>query len=126
MMEDHAGRIWLGLQYGVVACVIMPEARETDDLESLARDIRFRTITLGTPLNSVRDLFEREDGRILVASDSGLIVLDPETSTASRLHLTDPLGRRLDSLSLQCIALDHQKNLWIGLTHPRSVIQVVS
>jgi signal transduction histidine kinase/DNA-binding response OmpR family regulator/ligand-binding sensor domain-containing protein len=114
LMEDRSGNIWLGTDYGGVACAKVTEGVESDDLDSLAHRIRFRTYPLGTPLNSARDLFEREDGKILVASDSGLIVLDPGSGTLSRLHLVDPIGRRLDTLSLRCTVRDHKDNLWVG------------
>ena len=114
VLEDRAGGIWLGMEYGGVVRVEIPENVEFDDLDSLAHRIRFRTYPLATPRNSARDLFEREDGRILVASDSGLIVLDPGSGVLSRQHLADPLGRRLDTLGLQCITRDHNENLWVG------------
>jgi signal transduction histidine kinase/DNA-binding response OmpR family regulator/ligand-binding sensor domain-containing protein len=114
IFEDHSGGIWLGLEFGGVVRLEIPDSPEANSPDSLARIIRFRTYSLATPRNIARDFFERDDGKILVASDSGLIVLDPASGGLSRQHLTDPLGRRLDTLSIQCIARDHDGSLWVG------------
>ncbi len=114
LMEDRSGTLWLGLEYGGVARLEIPDDAEFSDLDSLVRRIHFRTYSLATPRNSARDLFEREDGKTLIASDSGLIVLDPGTGMLSRQRLADPLGRRLDTLGLQCITRDRAGNLWLG------------
>ena len=113
-MQDRSGNIWLGTDYAGVACVKIPENLQSNDLDSLTHHIHFRTYSLGTPLNSARDLFEREDGKILVTTDSGLIILDPTIGALSRLQLVDPLGRRLDTLSLHAIVQDQRRNLWVG------------
>jgi ligand-binding sensor domain-containing protein len=114
LMEDRAGSIWMGLEFGGVARLEIRDDGEFADLDSLASRVRFRTYPLATPRDIARDFFEREDGKLLVASDSGLIILDPGSGELSRLHLADPLGRQLDTLSVHCIARDRYGNLWVG------------
>ena len=114
LMEDRAGNIWLGLEYGGVARLELPGETESNGVDSLARRIRFKTQFLGTPRNSALDLFERRDGAILVASDSGMLIIDHNTGALTRPHRADPLGRRLDTLSLHAIAEDQHGNLWVG------------
>ena len=66
------------------------------------------------PRNTANDLCERGDGRILVASDRGMLIFDPTTHAISRLHLVDPLGRRLDSIPVHSLFHDSRGNLWMG------------
>jgi signal transduction histidine kinase/DNA-binding response OmpR family regulator/ligand-binding sensor domain-containing protein len=114
IFEDHSGGIWLGLEFGGVVRLEIPDSPEVNNPDSLARIIRFRTYSLVTPSNIARDFFERDDGKILVASDSGLIVLDPASGVLSRQQLSDQIGRRLDTLSVQCFTRDHVGNFWVG------------
>jgi signal transduction histidine kinase/DNA-binding response OmpR family regulator/ligand-binding sensor domain-containing protein len=114
IFEDHSGGIWLGLEFGGVVRLEVPANPDVNDPDSLARIIRFRTYSLATPRNIARDLFERDDGKILVASDSGLIVIDPGSGGLSRQRLVDPIGRRLDTLSIYCTTRDRNGNLWVG------------
>jgi signal transduction histidine kinase/ligand-binding sensor domain-containing protein/DNA-binding response OmpR family regulator len=114
LMDDRSGNVWLGTDYGGVACVKIPENVESGDPDSLLSRFRFRTYSLGTPINSARGLFEREDGKILVASDSGAIILDPTNGALLRQYLDDSLGRRLETLSLHAILQDQRGNLWVG------------
>jgi signal transduction histidine kinase/DNA-binding response OmpR family regulator/streptogramin lyase len=114
IFEDHSGGIWLGLEFGGVVRVEIPDGPDVADPDSLAPTIRFRTYSLATPRNIARDFFERDDGKILVASDSGLLVLDPGSGVLSRQHLADPLGRQLETLSMQCITRDQNGDFWIG------------
>jgi signal transduction histidine kinase/DNA-binding response OmpR family regulator/ligand-binding sensor domain-containing protein len=116
IIEDHFGNLWLATAPTGVVRVEIPAMTESNDLDSLARGMHFRILPLGTPLNTAYDICERKDGKILVASDSGLIILDPATYVLSRLHLTDPLGRRLDSLAMYCVLQESDKNLWLGTT----------
>jgi signal transduction histidine kinase/ligand-binding sensor domain-containing protein/AraC-like DNA-binding protein len=114
MMEDHSGNLWLATSPAGVVRVEVPAMTGSSDLDSLARGLHFRRIPLGTPLNKAYDLFEGKDGRILVGSDSGLIILDPVTYALSRPHFTDPLGGRLDSLCVRCILRESDGNIWVG------------
>jgi signal transduction histidine kinase/DNA-binding response OmpR family regulator/ligand-binding sensor domain-containing protein len=114
IFEDHSGGVWLGLEFGGAVRLEIPDCPDVNNPDSLARIIRFRTYSLATPRNIARDFFERDDGKILVASDSGLIVLDPASGGLSRQHLVDPIGRRLDTLSIHCFIKDHNENFWVG------------
>jgi signal transduction histidine kinase/ligand-binding sensor domain-containing protein/DNA-binding response OmpR family regulator len=114
ILEDHSGNLWLATSPAGVVRVEIPAMTGSNDLDSLARGMHFRRLPLGTPLNTAYDICERKDGKILVASDSGLIIVDPATCELSRPHLTDPLGRRLDSLALYCVNQESNGNLWLG------------
>jgi signal transduction histidine kinase/ligand-binding sensor domain-containing protein/DNA-binding response OmpR family regulator len=114
IIEDQSGSLWLATAPAGLVRVEIPAMTGADDLDSLARGMHFRRLPLGTPLNSAYDICERKDGKILVASDSGLFILDPATYELSRPYLTDPLGRRLDSLAIICCVQDSDGNLWLG------------
>ena len=55
VLEDRSGSIWLGMEYGGVVRVEIPEDVDFNDLDSLVDRIRFRTYPLGTPRNSAWD-----------------------------------------------------------------------
>jgi signal transduction histidine kinase/ligand-binding sensor domain-containing protein/DNA-binding response OmpR family regulator len=115
IFEDHSRNIWVGTAYGGLVCVYLPtEHRDSSNLDTLVRQSRFRLYRLGTPLNYVFDLCEREDGRIVVASDSGLLIVDPATHALSRPHLPGLIGRCLDSSRISSLAKDPNGDLWIG------------
>ena len=111
MLEDSAGVLWLGTA-GIVR-VELPMAAAASDIDSLVRGIRFRTYALGTPRNSANDLSMHSDGRILVASDSGLLFFDRRTCTVSRPDFPGSPGRRLNSVLMWRLIQDHSANLWL-------------
>ena len=114
MLEDRNGDLWLASRYGGVVRMEIPTASGVENPDTLLSRIRFSTYTLDSPHNSATDLFEREDGRILVASDSGLIILDPTSHNLSRPHIEYPPGCLLDSIAVQCIRRDSRGYLWVG------------
>ena len=114
IIEDHSGNIWLGTEMEGVVRFEIPSDVGFSNPDSLLRGVRIRTYSLGTPRDCAYDLLEREDGKFLVASDGGLMILDPVTHASSRFRLADPLGRRLDSIAVRCIAKDTRGNLWLG------------
>ncbi len=114
ILEDHSGNLWLATGPAGAVRVEIPAMTGSNDLDSLARGMHFRKLPLGTPLNAAYDICERKDGKIVVASDSGLIIIDPATCELSRPHWTDPLGRRLDSLAFYCVNQESNGNLWLG------------
>ena len=69
---------------------------------------------MGLPYIPVNDLVQREDGKILVASDSGLIVFNPETTDFTHAQFNDSIGKQLDSIPLTCMLNDSHKNTWLG------------
>jgi signal transduction histidine kinase/DNA-binding response OmpR family regulator len=113
MTEDHAGNIWLATSNGVVR-VGMPADGGSKSLDEVARSLTFKRIPLGTPIGEANDIIERSDGKMIVASDSGLIILDPSTFVLSRPHLTDPTGARLDSTYVWCLDRSSDGILWLG------------
>jgi signal transduction histidine kinase/DNA-binding response OmpR family regulator/ligand-binding sensor domain-containing protein len=114
IMEDHSGNLWLGSELNKMVFVEIPEDSGMMELDSMARGIRFKSFSIGTPLNCTDDLLELKDNSILVASDSGLLVLDPMTKNFNRLHLTDPIGHKLDFVSITCLLRDSNGNFWLG------------
>ena len=123
ILEDRSGNIWLGTEMeGVVRLEIPPDVGFSNP-DSLLRGVRIRTFSLGTPRNCAYDLLERDDGKILVASDGGLMILDPTNHALSRPHLADPIGRRLDSIAVRCLVQDIRGNLWLG-TSTEGVFQL--
>jgi ligand-binding sensor domain-containing protein len=115
MMEDSAGVLWLGTSNGEggIVRLDLPEIAEPSNVDSLARAIRFKTYRLGTPRNGANDLCIHSDGRMLVASDSGLILFDRMTGTISRPGFTDPIGQRLNSVLIWRLVRDLSANLWM-------------
>ncbi len=115
MLEDSTGVLWLGTNGGKagIVRVELPMAAGASDIDSLARAIRFRTYALGTPRNSANDLSMHSDGRILVASDSGLLLFDRRTCTVSRPDFPGSPGRRLNSVLMWGLIHDNSANLWL-------------
>jgi ligand-binding sensor domain-containing protein len=118
MLEDSAGVLWFGTSNGIggIIRVDLPDLSEASTFADLARGIHFRTYHLGTPRNGAYDLCMQSDGRILVASDRGLLFLDRKTGTISRPDFPDPLGRRLNSVVVWRLVQDQSSNIW----HPTS------
>gem|GEM_PF-5913750 len=81
--------------------------------DSLARSIRFTEFPAGTPLNAVYELCERKDGRIVAASDSGLLIFDPLTHAFTRPHFADRVGRRLNSVTVSTLVQGPAGDLWL-------------
>ena len=117
MIEDSAGVLWFGTGLGGIVRAELPEIAKASDIESLARTIRFRSYPLGMAnYNTVYDMCLHSDGRILVASDSGLLFFDRRTGAISRPHFADPLGQQLNSALVHRLAQDHSGNLWLATT----------
>ena len=113
IIEDRSGQLWLATESGIVR-VRMPQDPGSMDMESLAREIHFTTYSLGTPRRTPSGLIEQEDGTILVASDRGLIVFDPQTGSVSRPGFLDSAGQLLDSLHIFSVIRDSHGMLWVG------------
>lgn len=96
--EDRAGNLWLGTEEGGVVSVELPGSQGTDNLDSLAGKIRMTTYHLGTFRNIAHDLCIWNDGRIFVGSDSGIVVINPESHATSRLIPHNPFATLLDSI----------------------------
>ena len=115
MVEDGAGVLWFGTSNGEggIVRVDLPEIADESDFDSLASSIRFKTYRLGTPHSGAYDLCMHSDGRILVASDSGLLFFDRRIGAISRPDFGDPLGRRLNSVLTWGLIQDRSSNLWL-------------
>ena len=115
MIEDRSDHIWLAMSspYDVVR-VEIPTSGESNDNDSLAASLHFRKFPIGTPGFGANDICERNDGKILIASHTGLIVLDPASADVSRPHLTAPIGHRLDSILVLCLVQGSDGKLWLG------------
>jgi len=115
MIEDRSGHIWLAMSspYDVVR-VEIPVSGESNDMDSLAASLHFKRFPIGTSGFGAYDLCERKDGRILIASHTGLLILDPAGAAVSHPHLTEPIGRRLDSTLVNCLYQTSDGRLWLG------------
>ncbi|RPH77670.1 MAG: hypothetical protein EHM80_12075, partial [Nitrospiraceae bacterium] len=117
MVEDSAGVLWLGTGLGGIVRVELPEIANANDIDSLARAIRFRSYPLGEDRDSTTyELSMHSDGRILVATNYGLLLFDRNTGAVSRPDLEGSAGRRLDSALVQRSAKDRSGNLWLATT----------
>lgn len=115
MVEDDAGVLWFGSAHGGgIVRVDVPETRGVRDLRGLRQGIRFKTYSLGTGGNSAGDLRMHSDGRILVASDSGLLFFDRKTGAISRPDFADPLGKRIRSIEVNRLAQGPTGILWLS------------
>jgi signal transduction histidine kinase/DNA-binding response OmpR family regulator/ligand-binding sensor domain-containing protein len=122
MMEDRSGNLWLAGQ--AVLRVEIPPIDGSQDPDSLTSGIHFTTYPLGTHDIWTSALSQREDGTILVASDSGLIILNPTTHKVSRSQITSSAGRMLDSIPLICMLQDSHGNTWLGTATAEGIFRI--
>ncbi|MEJ2596022.1 MAG: two-component regulator propeller domain-containing protein, partial [bacterium] len=108
MMEDRSGNIWLGGGSAEIVKVTVPEGASLE-LDSIARSIHFTCYP-----HMAAGFLQREDSTILVASDSGLIIFDPDINTFSHPDFSDPVGCKLDSIFGICLIQDSHGNTWLG------------
>jgi signal transduction histidine kinase/DNA-binding response OmpR family regulator/ligand-binding sensor domain-containing protein len=115
MIEDRTGHIWLAMSspYDIVRMEI-PVSGESNDMDSLAASLHFKRFPIGTPGFGANDLCERKDGKLLIASHTGLVLLDPASAGVSRPHLTSPIGGRLDSVLVYRLVQGSDGKLWLG------------
>ncbi len=117
MIEDSAGILWFGTGLGGIVRAELPEIQKASDIESLAHTIRFRSYPLGMAnYNTVYDMCLHPDGKIIVASDSGLLFFDRRTGAVSRPNFAGPLWQQLNLAQVQHLAQDHSGNLWLATT----------
>ena len=57
-----------------------------------------------------------KDGKIIAASDSGLLVFDPLTHAFTRPDFADRVGRRLNAIPVSSLIQDPAGDLWVGTT----------
>jgi signal transduction histidine kinase/ligand-binding sensor domain-containing protein/DNA-binding response OmpR family regulator len=114
VLEDRNGNIWVGTESEGVARLEIAAQQGTVTPDSLVRDVRFDRYPLRTPRNTAFDLFERKDGKIIAASDSGLIVIDPASHMPEHPHLIGPNAAKLNTDGIYCVVGDARGNLWVG------------
>jgi signal transduction histidine kinase/DNA-binding response OmpR family regulator/ligand-binding sensor domain-containing protein len=114
MMQDRSGTIWLAASKDGVVRVDVPAQSDPGDLTRLVKSIRFKKMSIGPSVTYAFDLCERKDGKILVASDPGLLVIDPKSDSVSRPRFTDSHGIRLDTVLLYNVVQDREGKLWMS------------
>ena len=114
MMQDRSGTIWLAASKDGVVRVDVPAQSDPGDLTRLVKSIRFKKLSIGPSVTYAFDLCERKDGKILVASDPGLLVIDPKSDSVSRPRFTDSHGIRLDTVLLYNVVQDREGKLWMS------------
>ncbi len=114
ILEDGSGSIWVGTESEGVARLQVPVQAGPEALDKLVRDSRSEIYALGTPRNTAFDICERKDGKIIVASDSGLIIIDPTNHSLTSPHLTGPQAARLNTVDVYCAVQDRHGNTWAG------------
>ncbi len=112
ILECRSGGPWLATASGLWRAFTVVD-KGSRDADSLSRIIRFEGFPSGVPING---MCERDDGEVVVATDSGLLVFDPGKRTFSRPHFADAVGRRLSSLTISCVVQDSAGDLWLGTT----------
>ncbi len=122
-MEDRAGGIWFTALPGNLVRVNLPGQGEYEGLDSLAVKIRFAAYALRTPATNCGGLCERADGMVVVGTDSGLVIFNPQTQALSRPGFLDHADRQLDSRVIQCLFSDTHGSLWVG-TAANGIYQV--
>jgi signal transduction histidine kinase/ligand-binding sensor domain-containing protein/DNA-binding response OmpR family regulator len=113
LLEDRAGNVWVGSSTGYVLRIELPGGVPGAALDSLPAT-RFRAFPLQTPKGIAADLCETDDGEILIATDSGLKVLDPSTLVLTGSDAVTPDGSRLDTTWIRCVRRDSRGNIWVG------------
>ncbi len=113
LSEDRAGNIWIATNYGGAVRVELPPGM-INSPDTVSQRIKFTTYMLGTPSNCASNVLECRDGRTMVGSDSGVILINPATHAISRLGLPGTIARRLEFLTVNCMMQDSLGNIWVG------------
>ena len=112
-LEDPNGNIWCTMQEGIIR-IGVPARFNPDNIDSIAASVHFTTIPTGTTTKAARSLIARNYASFIAGTDSGLIAIDPVTLTVSRPRYSNQLALRLDSLSINCLALDPDGTVWVA------------
>jgi signal transduction histidine kinase/DNA-binding response OmpR family regulator/ligand-binding sensor domain-containing protein len=106
MVEDSSGTLWFGT--GGTGILRVKLASSSGG----AGGISFKSFSLGTPHNIATDLFMRTDGKVLVASDRGLLVFDCVTGAISRPDFHGSAAREIDSVFVIRVRRDPAGDFW--------------
>jgi signal transduction histidine kinase/DNA-binding response OmpR family regulator/ligand-binding sensor domain-containing protein len=116
IMEDRSGNIWVTMPTspGRVTRIEVPLHGGSEDIEALSRRFRLKVFSLDSAESDGYTLCERGDGKIILGTNGGLCVIDPETGTITRPHLSGGASRRLDSAVVTTLLQRADGTTWAG------------
>ncbi len=112
-LEDCDGNIWCTMEDGIIR-IELPVRFAPHEIDSIASNVSLTLIPTGTSTGAARSLIARDQVSLIAGTDSGIIAIDRTTLTVSRPRYSDHLARRLDSLIINCLALEPDGTLWVG------------
>jgi signal transduction histidine kinase/CheY-like chemotaxis protein/ligand-binding sensor domain-containing protein/AraC-like DNA-binding protein len=116
LIEDRSGNIWVAMfpmPFSVIR-VKLPAQVGPDDLDTLARRLQFTAFHVDSIQNELTALCERTDGKIVVGSRRGILIIDPEAGTVSRPQFPDHVFRLLDTAVVNCVLERPDRTTWVG------------
>ncbi|MEO7934686.1 MAG: diguanylate cyclase [Dokdonella sp.] len=105
--EDRNGRIWVGSDAGV---------DRLDPRENLWRHFGADPAAGGLPGDGVRDLLELPSGNFLVATSSGLALID-EADQVRSIRYAEPGPSEAVADTINALALDQHGRIWLATYH---------
>jgi signal transduction histidine kinase/ligand-binding sensor domain-containing protein/DNA-binding response OmpR family regulator len=112
-LEDCDGNIWCTMEDGIIR-IGLPVQFAPHEIDSIASNVSMTVIPTGTATGAARSLIARDQVSLIAGTDSGIIAIDRTTLTVSRPRYSHHLARRLDSLIINCLALEPDGTLWVG------------
>ena len=112
-LEDCDGNIWCTMEDGIIR-IGLPVRFAPHEIDSIASTVSLTLIPTGTSTGAARSLIARNRASLIAGTDSGLVAIDRATLAVSRPRYSDHLARRLDSLVINCLALEPDGTVWVG------------
>jgi ligand-binding sensor domain-containing protein len=111
---DKYGNTWIATNRGL---------KKVDTVHHGLIDIRYdKDSSLSKILNgAIRDVHCGRDGRIYMATGAGILIYDPATDQATRIHKGLP-GHLLPADEITAVVLDHDNRIWAGIYYNNAVL----
>jgi signal transduction histidine kinase/DNA-binding response OmpR family regulator/ligand-binding sensor domain-containing protein len=116
MVEDHSGNVWVVMRTSrsSVTRIEVPAHEPSEDIEALSQRFQIKHYSLESAQSKVYTIRERSDRKIVIGTNRGLRVLDPETGTITHPLLSGDAARRLDSAVVTALLQRADGTTWVG------------
>lgn len=106
---DRQGNIWVGTSHGL---------KKLDTVNHQLLDMKYTGDSLLQRIfyGNIRDILCAADGRIFLATISGLLIYDPAKNSLFRIH-KDLLGIELPSNDITAVTIDSDNRIWAACNY---------